>query len=80
MMCASAKKHPSCLATKLWRTDPVFGFLRTDTQALDAFFPKNMHVTEKLAGVLAIYAEKRSDVSQAAMGGRETHTKSCTTG
>ena len=55
-------------------------FLRTDTQALDAFFPKNMHVTEKLAGVLAISVEKRSDVSQAAMGGRETHTKSCTSG
>ena len=31
-----------------------------------------------MAGVLAIFVEKRSDVSQAAMGGRETHTKSCT--
>ena len=31
-----------------------------------------------MAGVLAINVEKCSDVSQAAMGGRETHMKSCT--
>ena len=55
-------------------------FLRTDTQALDPFFHKKSTSQKHMARVLAIYVEKCSDVSQAAMGGRETHTKSCTSG
>ena len=57
-----------------------FCFLRTDTQALDPFFTKKCTSQKHMARVLAIYVEKRSDASQAAMGGRETHTKSCTSG
>ena len=35
---------------------------------------------KQMAGVLAINVEKCSDVSQEAIGGRETHMKSCTSG
>ena len=42
---------------------------------------KNKCASQKqMAGVLAINVEKCSDVSQAAMGGRETNMKSCTSG
>ena len=45
-----------------------------------SFFSQKNARHRKMARVLAIYVEKRSDVSQAAMGGRETNTKSCTSG
>ena len=55
-------------------------FLRTDTQALDPFFQKKSTSKKKWLESWTSMLKKRSDVSQAAMGGRETHTKSCTSG
>ena len=63
-----------------WRTDPIFDFC-TQMFRLWILVLKNKCASQKqMAGVLAINVEKCSDVSQAAMGGRETHMKSCTSG
>ena len=79
-VCKRKKKRPPCQATKLWRTDPVFGFCAQILRLEIFFFPQKNARHRKMARVLAIYVEKHSGVSQAAMGGRETHTKSCTPG
>ena len=53
----------------------VIDMLRIDTQASDSFFHKKNTSQKHMAGVLAIYVKKCPDVSQATMGGRETHMK-----
>ena len=54
-------------------------FLRTDTQALDAFYSKtHARHLNKWPESWPFVLKSCSEVSKAAMGGEETHTKSWT--
>ena len=74
-MCASAKKTSVMPGDEVVENRSCLWLFAHRYSGFRSFFHKKMHVTEKMAGVLAIYVGKCSDVSQATMGGRETHMK-----